>query len=365
MGKKQPKPTDPRETSAAQTGSNVGTAIANAFMQNPTEYGPDGSTRVDQTGTYNYYDSYTGQSYAIPTFTRTTTLSPAQQAIKAQTDAAELNLGSLANQQSAKLNQYLSNPFDPSSIDAPSLTTDFSADRQRVEDALFTRLNTRLDQDRSALETQLANQGIRIGSTAYDRAMNQFGQNVNDARTSAILNAGQEQSRLTQLNNATRGQAMQEAFATRNQPINEITALLSGSQVSAPQFMGANVGPIPTTDNAGIIAQYDAQRQQAANSANSFTSNIFGGLFGLGGKLIGLSDDDAKKDKRRLIDLDDDGTGLWEFRYKGEDKDSPKHIGLMASEVEKVDPGAVLDGYADGYRRVDYGRAISSIIGGA
>ena len=35
--------------------------------------------------------------------------------------------------------------------------------------------------------------------------------------------------------------------------INEITALLSGSQVAQPQFGNFNQGTIPTTDNAGII----------------------------------------------------------------------------------------------------------------
>ena len=50
MGKKAPQPTDPRETSAATTGSNVSTSVANAFMQNMNEYGPDGTKTFDQTG---------------------------------------------------------------------------------------------------------------------------------------------------------------------------------------------------------------------------------------------------------------------------------------------------------------------------
>ena len=34
MGKSAPKPTDPKETSAAQTGTSVSTAIANGVMNN-------------------------------------------------------------------------------------------------------------------------------------------------------------------------------------------------------------------------------------------------------------------------------------------------------------------------------------------
>lgn len=342
MGKpKAPKPTPATETSAAQTGTNVGTAIANAFLQNPTEYTPDGSTQVNQTGTYKYNDTYTGQSYDIPTFTRTTTLSPQQQAIKTQTDAAQLSMGALAAEQSSKLQKYLSEPVDLSN----------EATEARLMELGQKRLDPLLAQRREAEETRLANQGVRLGSTAYDRANANIGQTENDAYNSLLLQG--------------RGQAVQEALAQRNQPINEITALLSGSQVSQPNFMGANLSAIPTTDNAGIIANVDNQKMQGYQQQMANYNGIMGGLFGLGRKLIGLSDETAKKDKTRIMDLDDDGTGLWAFRYKGENNNEPKHIGLMAQEVEKIAPEAVLDGYDDGYKRVDYGRAISRIIGGA
>ena len=80
-----------------------------------------------------------------------------------------------------------------------SYITDFSADRTKVEDALFSRLNPQLERDRASLETSLANKGVKLGSAAYDRAMTDFGQTTNDARTAAILAAGQEQSRLANL----------------------------------------------------------------------------------------------------------------------------------------------------------------------
>ena len=76
MGKSVPEPTPPKETSAAQTGTSVSTAVANAFLQNPSENTPWGSTAVNPTGTYGWTDPYTGQTYNIPTFTRTTTLLP-------------------------------------------------------------------------------------------------------------------------------------------------------------------------------------------------------------------------------------------------------------------------------------------------
>lgn len=72
----------------------------------------------------------------------------------------------------------------------------FSEDRRRVEEALLSRLNPDLEREREALRTELINQGISLGSTAYDRGMDIYGRQANDARYGAILAGGQEQSRL-------------------------------------------------------------------------------------------------------------------------------------------------------------------------
>jgi hypothetical protein len=74
--------------------------------------------------------------------------------------------------------------------------TDFSEDRRRVEEALMSRINPSLQQDRSSLEASLANKGIAMGSAAYDRAMDETNRTGVDARMQAILAGGQEQSRM-------------------------------------------------------------------------------------------------------------------------------------------------------------------------
>jgi hypothetical protein len=112
MGK--PDAPDPAETAAAQTGTNVGTAISNAFLGNVNQVTPDGTLTYDKTGSYGWKDPYTGKTYDIPTFTATQTLSPEQQAVKAQQDKAKLNLGTLAADQSGFLTEYLGTPFDGS-----------------------------------------------------------------------------------------------------------------------------------------------------------------------------------------------------------------------------------------------------------
>ena len=89
MGKKAPKPPDPKETASAQTATNIGTAIANSYMGNVNQVTPDGSLTYSQSGTQKWTDPLNGKVYDIPTWTATQTLSQAQQAIKGQNDAAE------------------------------------------------------------------------------------------------------------------------------------------------------------------------------------------------------------------------------------------------------------------------------------
>lgn len=424
MGKSSaPPPPSPQQTAAASTSTNVGTAVANAFLGNVNQNTPDGTLTYDQTGSHQWFDPYTGQSYNIPTFTATQTLSPQQQAIQNQNKGAQLNLATIANNQSGFLKDYLGKPADTSSapglISNPNLSTtigggydtnfdrtyagadDFSADRQRVEDALWQRGAQGRAQEDEALRTRLLNSGLREGSAAWNAEMERLGRQVADERTGVLLAGGQEQSRLvglsrdaaqfasqqqqaqnaaglaqtqfgnnaalqgSQFQNQARSQALSEAYAARNQPINEISALLSGSQVTQPNFVNANMPTIPTTDVAGIIGQ-DYQNQlgawaQQQSTAGDIWGNLIGGAAYLGKGFI-PSDDRIKTDKERLGNVEGE-MGLWSYRLKGEPKTAPKHLGLMASEVQKVNPSAVKRD-KDGIRHVNYPRALGLIDAG-
>ncbi len=48
-----PQPPNPIATGAAQTGTNIGTAIANANLNNTNQVTPQGGLTYDQTSTYN------------------------------------------------------------------------------------------------------------------------------------------------------------------------------------------------------------------------------------------------------------------------------------------------------------------------
>jgi hypothetical protein len=330
MGKPSaPKPPDPKETSAASTSTNVGTAVANAMMGNVSEITPDGRTKVKQTGTYEWKDPYTGKTYDIPQFTRKTRLSQDQRLIKDQQDAASLNLSTLANTQSGFLNDYMKEPFeyDP-------------GEHEQWAGGLYDELNSdRESQADESLRTRLANQGIKEGSEAYDREMQNFTAGTGDSRNKFLLDSYNT--------------GMQTALTNRNQPINEITALMSGGQVSQPQFMGAQMPTIPTTDTAGLInANYD-QRFNRYQLGQQQSQQMLGGLFGLGSSLIAASDERVKENIEPLGEVA--GEKVYSYDYKGKFDDGERHIGVMAQDIERKRPDAVMTG-KDGVKRVHYGR---------
>lgn len=263
MGKPDaPDPPDPKETSAASTATNVGTAIANANLGNVNQITPDGNLTYSQSGTYKWNDPYTGKSYDIPQYTATQTLSQIGQQTKDQTNQAQLNLGKVANSQSAFLNDYLGKPVDLSSDNIANYTnTHFGDD-----------FNKQWGQNQTDLENQLANRGVQQGSAAYTKALADF--NTNKANAYDNMQGNQY------------GLAQQSILTQRNQPLNELSALLSGSQVQQPSYINPNTSTIPTTDTAGLINTNYQQKLQNYQQQQAQTQGLLGGLFSLGASFI-------------------------------------------------------------------------------
>jgi len=97
-------------------------------------------------------------------------------------------------------------------------------------------------------------------------------------------NFGQAQTAFN-ATNAARQQYLNEQFALRNQPINEISALLTGSQVAQPNFINPNTSTIANTDVAGLINKNFDQQMAVSNQQSATANNIIGGLFGFAGGL--------------------------------------------------------------------------------
>lgn len=380
MGKPNaPQTPSVTETAGAQTGSNIATALAQQQLNSVNQVGPQGSISYTQNGTYSFKDPTTGETYKLPKLTQTLALSPSQQKLYDTTTGTQQNLADIAKKQSVSVGNLLSTSFNtdglPAAAKAAALQTslganDFSADRQRVEDALMGRLNTQIDRDRGSLEASLANRGIRLGSQAYSDAMSDFDRGVAENRTSAILNAGTEQNRLQQLalndanfgntarlqqfdlTNSARNQALNERLTTRNQALNENIGLATGTQVGQPMFGGTSSTPLAGTDIAGITANNNALAQQLYGQQMGQWNSTVGGLFGLGSSaLMAFSDRELK------TDIEDTGAEVagvpvktWRWKGSGE-----PDIGVIAQDVERKHPALVDRSHPSGYRRVNYG----------
>jgi len=308
------------------------------------------ANRVNQITPYGNLDyAITGADpYGNPTWTATQSLSPAQQELLDYQNQASIGLGKLAGKGLGYVENMLETPFNTAAL--PS--TGFNPS-QTYQEAYMQRLAPQIEQGRERLEQQLANQGIPINSEAYKRAMNLQAQRENDlllGATTQGFGVGQQ----------ARQSALQEQAYLRNEPINTLSAVRTGAQVTGPQFVNSaqqatTAGPdLLGASQMGYNAQMGAYNAQQAQNAN-----MMGGLMGLAGAGIMKYSDMRLKEKIKPIGVMDNGLTLYSFEYKDEVKSHPLagdgvHVGVMAQEVEQVFPYAVktLD---DGYKVVDYG----------
>jgi hypothetical protein len=497
-----PQPPNPILTAGAQTASNIGTAITGSYLNNYNQQTPQGNLTYTPGETYTYNDPLTGQSYQVPRWTATQTpANPIQETTNTNNDWTRYNQSLAGNLSSQNLVDYFNQDFISSLDNAPSVATpdwvadpslnpqqyfndvggpqrelapwemgqttfgdageitrsygpedSFSADRLRVEDSLFQRMNPQLLQDEERLRQQLADQGIQYGTPAYDNAMRTLTNQRTDARLAVTAAGGQEQQRMmdmaaqragfqnaaqqqaymqaqgrgafanqarledfqkilqsgtfanqaqkdaftqevsrAQFTNAAKAQQLaknqsvinasqqsrdkwlQEQYAKRAQPISEISALQSGSQLQVPNFASGANSPIANTDVAGIINNSFGQSMDIYKQQTSNVNNIIGGLFGLAGAGAKAgaqvySDERMKENTHRIGTVfsarrhDEDAKRLpiYEYSYKG-DPASTRHIGPMAQDVERIDPAAVSEDRR-GRKMIDPRRVMGNIL---
>lgn len=395
----------------------------------------------------------------------------------------------------------------PKYLDTYAPEGGFSEDRRRVEEALLSRVNPQLEQQRAQEEARLTAQGLQRGTPAFEQAMNSIRQQQNDAYFQSVLAGGQEQSRLlgearsaaeftneargqsfadraaqfglnlgaqgqefqqgiagwqanlaaqaqrnqqareaagfwnetalsgsqrdialmqarnaaqaqaesqnasragfandaqaqawqqamqqagfsqeaiqlanqqrmqnAALRNATmqqeyqnrqtgaawqndaRSRAIQEALLQRTQPLNEVSAFMSGGQVNVPQFSSLyrpNIDPAP-------IGQYMTDAYTAeANAAAQANQGMFGlakSLIGLPFAFMGMSDRRVKREITQIGATDRYGIPVYTFRYLWDEPEDPIRIGVIADEVKTRVPDAVR--VISGIEHVDYSRIL-------
>ena len=278
--------------------------------------------------------------------------------------------------------------------------------RSRVEQAMYQRMAPQLEQDRARMEARLRDRGNLAGGQAYEADQDRFNRQLADTRLGIVAAGGAEQKLQNDMaaqragfQNAAQRQAFEQAqgratfynaaqqqdytqaalreqfknaglaqqmaqrqsiqaaqdraratwlneqYTKRNQPINEISALLSGSQVQNPNFVNVAAANIPTTDYAGLVNNRFSQDmglyQQQSQNFNQIMGGIFGAVSGL-----------ARSD-RRVKDVGNklgtvfaaghDGEKplpVYEYKFKDDPTRTPR-VGPMAQDVEKIDKKAV------------------------
>lgn len=172
---------------------------------------------------------------------------------------------------------------------------DFGGERQRVEDAMFGRTSRLLapefQQQEERLAQQLANQGLPIGSEAFNEEMNRFqtqrDQTMADLADRAVMAGGQEQSRLFgqaltargqqfgermgagQFANTATGQAFQQALAGAGFG-NQAVGQAFGQDLGAGQFRNQSTQLAQGLDQGSVDtnrATRAAQLQEALAQA--------------------------------------------------------------------------------------------------
>lgn len=285
----------------------------------------------------------------VPTITQT--LSPAQQQLLDKSNQAKLGLSDLAVQGTNLAKGVLGQSLDFNQL--PARPGDATDTRNKVMDAMMSRINEDNDRQKGILNSQLQAAGIPPGSKAYDDAMALQERNRTDQSNQAYLASGQEASRDFQQNSQLRRDALAEMLTQRQTPINEITALMSGSQVSNPFSMpgyaqNANVQPAPLFGANQMAGDWNADLY---NAKAAQAGNLQQGLFGLGS--AGIMGGMMMSDRRLKSNIQRIGThplGIGWYEY---DIDGRHEQGVMAQELMDVKPEAVAL-YADGYYRVNY-----------
>jgi len=280
-----PPPPDPYKTAAAEGQSNVQTAIANSVVANPNTYGPTGSTTYARSGEMQTVTMPDGSTTQVPRYNQTTRLSDAEQRIYDLNAQARTNVGQIGVDQSARIGELLGRPVDLSGLAVDP--NSFNEQRARTEQSLRDRMAPQNARDLAAEQARLTNQGFMQGTEAWRGAMDDYNRRINDQNLAIVGQGLSEQQGMYGMASDASSREMQRRMQERNQPINEITALMSGSQVSMPNAPGYNAPTIAGTGIGQNIYNTAAlQQKQYEQQVSQYNQNL-AGMYGLGQAAIG------------------------------------------------------------------------------
>ena len=294
-----PPAPDYAAAATAQGVANQQAGQQTAVLSNPNIISPYGN----QTVSYDTAGGFGG----TPQPTITQTLTPAAQAALDAQQNVQMGEANLAQTGLKTAQDIMGTPFQYS---GPNVQT--SIDMSGVpkapvnpgttgQEAIMARLQPQIEQQTKATAQTLANQGITPGSEAYNNAMREQQQGQNDLYTQAALqgigldtaaqqNAYNQATQSAQFGNTAANQAMSQQLGLYNQPLNQITALMSGSQIQAPQFQsytgGGQIGAAPVAQAATNQGNYDTA---AYNAQMGALGGLYQGIGSIGGMAAGAA----------------------------------------------------------------------------
>lgn len=279
--------------------------------------------------------------YGNPMYTATTSLSDAGKEILANQNKLSQELAAPQSRALGYINEQLAQRFDP------NLPEVGIRPGEQYQEAMMRTLAPQIEQSREALEQNLANSGIAPGSKAYERAHLLQNQKENQLLAQSTTTGFQ-----TGL--AANQNAFNQAAYARNEPVNLLASLRSGSQVTNPTFVSTpqqavTAGPdLLGAAQAGYNAQMGDFNAKQAAQANANAG--FGQLAQIG--MMAFCDIALKCNIEHVGYLA--GIPIYDFEYIDPEKYGFERFrGFMAQDVEKIFPEAVHH-TNDGIKMVNY-----------
>lgn len=192
---------------------------------------------------------------------------------------------------------------------------------------------TQAGNDAQAAAMGRAQLGLQGGQSMYDA----YNTNQNRALSAIGMQPGMTQAAYTPMD-----QQFKAGQYLDNRAQTQLTADIMADQQR-------QAGPIDAINNylsltSGLGGQFGSSTAQQSN--NPGLLGILGGV----APLFSLFSDRRLKENIRQVGITDGGLPVYTFRYKGEPQ---THMGVMAQDVEQVNPDAV-SVHESGYKMVDY-----------
>lgn len=317
-----PKTPDPQVQANAE-------ASANRYNIN----GPSGSQTWTQGPRQVIgYDSAGKPQYGQQSTQNITLGDSEQRQYDTRNQIAEQLLGGANGQ----VKNFASDPFSFNDEGHTAATAQFERQRSLL-DPEFKKQDTNF-------EDRMANAGIPLGSEAYNDSLRQHENDKNFALTQAAQQA--------------EGTGAQLGLSERQQRYNELAAAMGSQQLNGVQAFGTQAAPI---DVAGAYQNANNAALAKYNAGAAGQNAGIGALGQLGSAAITQWSDERLKDDVEQVGELPSGEGVYDYHYKWEDDDAPKHTGVMAQEIEDNYPDAVIDTNT-GYKKVNYSRLIAEAM---